>query len=235
MKAKTATGVACLMAFCCLPAAQAQIFSCTDANGKTIAADRPIPECSDRPIRVLGANGVPKRVIAAPLTAEQKREKLLHEQKRKQDEAILAEQRQQDRAILLRFQNEHDIASAHKREIGQLNERIAIDREKIAEAEKRLALGPMGPMAPTDAGENRGKPAATRRLANESSERTIRDSRKSIAAYEADIAAVDRKYDKTVQRFRELTAGAASASTDGAGRGAAGSKGRMLRTDAAAN
>lgn len=228
MQAKTTTALACLMTICCLSTAQAQIFSCTDAAGKTIAADRPVPECSDRSIRVMSPNGVHKRVIAAPLTAEQKQEKLLQEQKRKQGEAILAEQRQQDRAILLRYQNEHDIASAHKREIEQLKERIAIDREKIAEAEKRRAI------ARTEGGGNQRKPAATLQPAVESSERTIRDSQKSIAAYEADIAAVNRKYDKTVQRFRELAAGTASSSIDGAAQGTAGDTGRVLRTNAAA-
>lgn len=217
------------MTICCLSTAQAQIFFCKDASGKTIAADRPIPECSDRQVRVLSKNGVHKRVIAAPLTAEQKQEKLLQEEKRKQDEAILAEQRQQDRAMLLLYQNEQDIASARKRETEQLKERIAIDREKIAEAEKRRA------MAQAEAGRSQGKSAAAPQLALESLERTIRDNRKSIAAYEADMAAVNRRYDKTVQRFRELAPGTASASIEGAGQGTAGETGHVLRTNAAAN
>lgn len=219
MQAKTATGLACLITIGCLSTAQAQIFSCKDAAGKMIAADRQMPECSDRAVRVLSVNGVHKREIPAPLTAEQKQAKLQEEQKRKQDEAALAEQRQQDRAILLRYQNEHDIASAQKREIEQLKERIAADQEKIADAEKRRA------MAQTEISRSPGKPAAALQSAIESSERVMRDSRKNIAAFETDIAAVHRKYDKTVQRFRQLNAG----------QGIADNTGGLVRTGVPAN
>lgn len=219
MQVKTVTGLMCLITIGCLSTAQAQIFSCKDASGKMIAADRQMPECNDRAVRVLSATGVHRREIPAPLTAEQKQAKLQEEQKRKQDEAALAEQRQQDRAILLRYQNEHDIASARKREIEQLRERIAIDQEKIADAEKRRAV------AQREISRSTGTPAAKFQFAIESAERAVRDSRKNIAAYESDIAAVNRKFDKTVQRFRELNAG----------QGMADNAGGLVRTGVPAN
>lgn len=208
MQAKMATGLAYLMMIGGLSTAQAQIFSCKDAAGKTIAADRQIPECSDRQVRVLSPNGVHKRVIPAPLTTEQKQAQLAEEQQRKYKEAARAQQRQQDRAILLRYQNEHDIASAHRREIVQLKERIAIDEEKIADAEKRRR------MAHAQAGRNQDKSTAMVPSTIELSERTIRDSRRNIAGYEADIAAANQKYDKTLQRFRELAGSAGQGSVD---------------------
>ena len=37
--------------------AQAKIYMCKDASGKTLSSDRPIPECADRPVREYSNNG----------------------------------------------------------------------------------------------------------------------------------------------------------------------------------
>ena len=52
----------------------ASIFSCTDANGKRLTSDRPIPECVAREQRVLNADGSVKRVVPPTLTADERAE-----------------------------------------------------------------------------------------------------------------------------------------------------------------
>ncbi len=51
-----------LAGFCVLAVspllAQAEIYICKDASGKTLTSDRPIMECQDRKVRVLGKNGL---------------------------------------------------------------------------------------------------------------------------------------------------------------------------------
>src|SRR5215218_3192456 len=77
--------------------AQAQkIFICKDAHGRTFTADRPIQECMGRAVKEMDRNGIVRREIPAPLTAEQRRQKELEEEKRKAEEQAAAEQKQAD-------------------------------------------------------------------------------------------------------------------------------------------
>ena len=96
------------------PAAAGGIYSCTDANGRRITADRPIPACVDREQRVLGNTGVELRRLGPTLT-EQERAAL--EARRRQEQAEQLQQREErsrDRAMLLRYPNQgvHDSARA---------------------------------------------------------------------------------------------------------------------------
>jgi hypothetical protein len=59
--------------FLCTDAGAKDIYACVDAKGMQRKSDRPIPECSDREQRVLGAGGTVKRVVppAAASSASQ--------------------------------------------------------------------------------------------------------------------------------------------------------------------
>src|SRR3979411_410717 len=114
----------------------AQIIMCKDVSGRTFTSDYPIPECIDRPAREFGRNGVLKREIPAPLTAEQKRQQQLDEEKRKAEEAAAAEQKQIDRAILSRYRNEGEIELARKRTLDLVEEKIKRETVALAAAEK---------------------------------------------------------------------------------------------------
>jgi len=52
----------------------AQIFTCTNAAGKKLTSDRPIPECNDREQRVLNGDGSVRRVQGPVLTADERSE-----------------------------------------------------------------------------------------------------------------------------------------------------------------
>jgi hypothetical protein len=92
--------------------AQAAIFTCVDAQGRRITADRPIAACMDREQRELGPTGTVRRVIPPAPTAE---ERAALDAKRKADadrEARLNEEKRRERALLSRYPNE----AAHQRE-----------------------------------------------------------------------------------------------------------------------
>ena len=50
---------------------EAGIFTCTDARGRTLTADRPIPDCSDRTQRELGPSGVLRRTLEPTYTSQE--------------------------------------------------------------------------------------------------------------------------------------------------------------------
>ena len=55
-----------------------QIYSCVDAAGRRLTADRPILECIDREQRVLGPSGTVQRTVPPSYTAA---ERAAHEER----------------------------------------------------------------------------------------------------------------------------------------------------------
>ena len=115
----------------------AQIFICKDATGRTLTADRPIPECADRPMREITKAGVLKQQIAAPLTPEQRHQKDLDEEKRKQDEAVLAEKKQNDRILMNRYLTMADLELARKRSMEQWQEKLSVSNSALTVAQRQ--------------------------------------------------------------------------------------------------
>jgi hypothetical protein len=201
------------VAMLCLSAAMpltahAQIYLCKDASGKAHTSDRPIAECADRAVREFSSNGLLKREVPAPLTAEQKRQKQLEEERRKAAEAALAEQRQADRALLARYRNEADIEIARKRALEILQEQFNRQMIVVSDAEKRLKDA-QAEIARAKAAKD-AQPTMQRRL--EESDQALRDEKKRLQDAEADVAQFNAKFDATLKRYRELTNSESAAS-----------------------
>lgn len=182
-------------------AAQAQIFVCKDASGRTLTSDRPIPECADRAMRELDKRGNTRREIPAPMTAEERRQQQLREEKRKADEAAADEQKREDRLIRMRYRSEADIEAARKRSVEGINERLKRDRSDLAAAEKQRQ------QAQSDVDPQKKKNAAIpvgmqRRV--EDANQTVETAKKQIRDDEAELAQVTARFDATLKRYREL-------------------------------
>ncbi len=136
-------GVLCLLLLASGAVAQG-IYTCVDAKGRKITADRPIPDCIDRDQQELSRSGTVIRKVSPTLTAKERavqdeKEKLAAiETTRQQDE------KRRERALLLRYPNRkaHDrernialavvediIASSQKRTQTLIEERVALDTE----------------------------------------------------------------------------------------------------------
>ncbi|MDQ9169208.1 DUF4124 domain-containing protein [Oxalobacteraceae bacterium R-40] len=188
-------------------AAHAQkIFMCKDASGKTFTADRPVPECANRPMRELDKNGIVRREIAAPLTAEQKRQKELEEEKLKAEAAAAEERKQADRAMLARYRNEKDIDVARKRTLDLVQEQTRRETETLAVAEKDRK----DVQQKIDrAGNKKPVPPVLQGKLTEA-DQSIAAAQKKIAAYQAEEAQINLKFDATLKRYRELTGSGAT-------------------------
>jgi hypothetical protein len=179
--------------------AQAEIYICKDANGKTLTSDRPIPECQDRKVRVLGKNGLTAREIGPPLTEEEKRQKQAEEEKRKAAAAVADEQRRQDRALLARYGKEADIDVARKRALEPVNDQIRREEASIAAAEKNLAQA-----RAEAAAQPKGKVPANLQRKIDDLGQEITDSKKLIGERKEELVRIDARFDQAVRRFREL-------------------------------
>jgi hypothetical protein len=120
------------------------IYSCVDAKGRRLTADRPILECIDREQKELNPSGTVKRKLAPPPTAEERAAEEAKALKAIEERNRLAEEKKRNRALLARYPNRaaHDkernaalavadavIVTAHRRTADLISERQRLDTE----------------------------------------------------------------------------------------------------------
>jgi hypothetical protein len=122
-------------------AAQAGIYTCTDAQGRRITSDRPIAACLDREQRELGKMGIVRKVHPPSYTAEERAK--LDKQREIEEEQLAraAEEKRRDRALLIRYpsQSVHDKERAEA--LSQIDEVIkAVNKREVSLAEQRKEI-----------------------------------------------------------------------------------------------
>jgi hypothetical protein len=117
-----------------LPAfGQAAIFTCVDAQGTRLTADRPILECNDRTQHELNRDGTLRRIIppqptAAERAAAAEKARQLAEQERRQ-----ADDRQRQRALLARYPNAAVLARDREASLVSIQDAIATNHRRTTE------------------------------------------------------------------------------------------------------
>lgn len=117
------------------------IFTCIDAKGRRLTADRPIAECTDREQKELGGSGIVRRTIPPTFTAEERAQQEERARKAAEEANRLAEEKRRDRALVLRYPNQ----AVHDKERGavlQVVEDVIVTANKrtLELAEQRRAL-----------------------------------------------------------------------------------------------
>lgn len=109
------------------------IYTCTDATGKRLTSDRPIPACIDRDQRVLNADGSVKQTITRTLTAEERAENEARERDASSQTVTRQDAIRRDRNLMIRFPN----LAAH-----QKAREAALDdiRKAMKKSDARLAV-----------------------------------------------------------------------------------------------
>jgi hypothetical protein len=86
-------------------ASAAGIYTCVDAHGRTLTADRPIAECIDREQLELGPSGIVRRHIEPPYTPRELAEREARAREAAALAARITDQRRRERALLVRYPN----------------------------------------------------------------------------------------------------------------------------------
>lgn len=109
------------------------IYSCVDAKGRTLTADRPIVECLDRTQQELTRSGTVKRQLGPSLTAHERAVQEARDKLAADLRAREAEEKRRNRALLLRYPSR----SVHQQErataLAQIDEVIKAARKRTAE------------------------------------------------------------------------------------------------------
>ena len=189
------------LAFAASVVAQAGIYSCTDAKGRAITADRPIPECTDRAQRELSSTGLLKRQMGPSLTAH---EQAAHDEKAKQLADIRAreaEERRRDKALLLRYPTPavHDQERAAA--LQQIDEVIKASNKRKGElADQRMTLAGELEFYVKDLSKTPG--SLKRRLEENDSSALVQQ--KFIADQDQEKKRVDQRFNEEFVKLRQL-------------------------------
>jgi hypothetical protein len=185
------------------------IFTCTDARGRTLTADRPIPDCSDRTQRELGPSGVVRRTLEPTYTSQEQAERDERARQAVMKASRVFEERRRDRALLARYPN----AAAHEREraaaLSQIDIVMDVTRNRIAElAAERQPLNDELEFYRKDV--NRAPPALRRKL--EDNAHSVQVQNEFLAAREEDKRRVNTRFDEERGRLLPFWTPAAGAS-----------------------
>jgi hypothetical protein len=182
---------------------EAQIYSCTDAQGRKLTSDRVIPECRDRHQRVLNADGSTKRVIPPTMSLDELAE---YESRQLQQEKVRIAQMdaiRRDRNLLQRFPNE--VAHQKSRDAA-----IEDMRRSVRFSEKRLQIlaeerKPM--MQESEFYVGRPLPHKLK-SALEANEATAAAQSAIAQNQEMELVRINALYDVELERLKKLWAGA---------------------------
>jgi regulator of protease activity HflC (stomatin/prohibitin superfamily) len=188
------------VALAVLPTAAWCGFTCKPVGSTTIYRDYLPAECKDVEIRELNPDGSLKRVIPAPLTEEQKKEKAAKERYRQACARQNKTQNDKDLALKTRYEHEEDLQEARYQALGnqlrrvdQANERMKeILKEGMDLSQQARFYDPPHQM-PVDLKSNR-----------DVNSRLEKDQLHVILDVVLNIPRINAAYDADLKRYREL-------------------------------
>ncbi len=188
--------------------AGASIYSCVDAKGRTITADRPVPDCIDREQRELSPSGTTRRKVEPTYTARELAEREERERQAQQQAARQIEERRRERALLVRYPN----AAAHDREraeaLVQIDAVIQAARKRLGElAEERKRIDDELEFYKSDPAK---APGSIRRKAEDNT-RSAEVQNRFIGEQEDEKKRVNARFDEERARLKPLWAANAAA------------------------
>lgn len=198
------------------------IYTCTDAKGRKITADRPIAECIDRTQQELSPSGLVKRQLGPSLTAHERAE--LEEKDKLQAEvrARENEDKRRDRALLLRYPTRavHDKERAAA--LAQIDEVIKASSKRKAELlEQRQSINSELEFYLKD--PTKAPSALKRKL--EDNDSSLAVQQRFVLDQEQEKKRVNQRFDEELAKLKQLwaltSAPAPAASSRKIGTGAA--------------
>ena len=189
------------------------IYTCTDANGRKITADRPIVECTDRTQRELNKTGTLRREIGPSLTAQELAARDANDKLAQETRARDAENKRRDRALLLRYPSRtvHDQERATA--LAQVDEVIKAANKRTGElAEQRKTIDSELEFYIKDTSK---APLALKRRIEEN-DKSVVVQKRFIAEQDQEKKRVNLRFDEELVKLKPLWALAGGAATGAA-------------------
>lgn len=186
-------------------AAQARtIYTCVDAQGRTLTSDRPIRQCIDREQRILGGATTHERgVLPRSYTQQELAEMRAEEARRQEQRRLERDLRQRERTLRVRYpdQESHDRARAEAK--AQVETVIAGARLNLEELDRtRKSLHEELEFYQSDI-KKAPHPLRQQITANA---KQIEDQQKFIQAQEGEKKRIDTLYDQELETLKRIWA-----------------------------
>jgi hypothetical protein len=181
--------------------ARAEIYSCVDAKGRTITADRPIADCLDRNQRELSSFGGVKRQIGPALTAQEQlqqdqKDKLVAEQRARE-----AESKRRDRTLLLHYPNRAAHDQQRAATLAQSDETIQLAKKIITELtlERKAMTRELETYA-----KDPSKAPPSIKLSLKDNQESLLEHQQIIADQEQEKKRITKRFDEELVRLMQL-------------------------------
>ena len=203
----------CLAACFCATASAQSIYTCTDAKGRKITADRPIAECTDRTQRELSTTGTVRREIGPSLTAQEFAAKDAKDKLAQEARARDVENRRRDRALLSRYPSRAVHDQERVTALAQVDEVIKAASKRTGElADQRKAIDGELEFYARDASK---APLALKRRIEEN-DKSVVVQKRFIAEQDLEKKRVNLRFDEELVKLKPLWALAGGAATGAA-------------------
>lgn len=179
------------------------VYTCVDAKGRKLTADRPIAECVDREQKVLNPSGTVKAKVGPTLTAQERSEQEQKAKKEAEEQGRLGEEKRRNRALLTRYPNKSIHDQERTEALAQIAVVVKAATNRLDElARQRVGIDEEMEFYKKDPAK---APAYLRRQLEENIQSQAVQKR-FIAEQEAEARRVQLRFDDELIRLRQLWA-----------------------------
>lgn len=179
------------------------IYSCTDAQGRRLTADRPIAACVDREQRLLGPSGVERTRIGPTLTEAEREALAVKRRQQLQAEQRIKDEIRRQRALAYRYPDKaaHDAERAAA--LAQIDDVAALAQRRVDDlrTERRRLDTEMEFYAKDPA----RAPVALRRQITQSDE-ALAEQARYLATQEQEKRRLQQRFDAELTQLQQLWA-----------------------------
>lgn len=177
------------------------IYSCTDANGRKLRSDRPIPQCNDREQTLLNPSGTVRARVGPTMTAQERAEVEAKIKADEEEKAVAVDERRRERALLMRYPSR----DVHDKERAQALAQIADVENAARKRIETLQVERKKNTAELEfyKGDINKAPALLRRHIDNVRENTESQER-FIQAQVGERQRINLRFDEELVRLREL-------------------------------
>ena len=179
------------------------IYTCTDARGRKLTSDRPIPECNDREQKLLNPSGTLKAKVGPTLTAQERANQEEQDKIDQEERARLNEEKRRDRALVVRYPNK----AVHDKERAEALAQIGVVRQaalnRIEELQRqRMTINQEMEFYKKDPSK---APPSLRRQVDEVTQSLAVQGR-FISDQDSELKRVNARFDEELIRLKQLWA-----------------------------
>lgn len=184
------------------PCSAQTIYSCTDAKGKRITSDRPVPECLTREQRLLNPDGSVKTILPPSMTADERAEQEARERKAAAEQVAQQEAFRRDRNLLRRYPTEAVHKKAREAALDDVRKSVERSEQRLSDlaAERKPLL--------EEAEFYKGKalPGKLRQLMD-ANDAAVEAQRALVQNQQSEVVRINALYDVELVRLKRLWAG----------------------------